>query len=47
MGAKDAVFILENMGLRVQVFGRGKVFSQTIKPGTFVKRGNPVIINLQ
>jgi len=47
MGAKDAVFILENMGLRVQVFGRGKVFSQTIKPGTFVKKGNPVIINLQ
>ena len=47
MGAKDAVFILENMGLRVQVFGRGKVFSQNIKPGTFAKKGNPVIINLE
>jgi len=47
MGAKDAVFILENMGLKVQVFGRGKVISQNIKPGTFARKGNAVSINLE
>jgi len=47
MGAKDAVFILENMGLNVQVQGRGKVISQNIKPGTFARKGRPVLICLQ
>ena len=47
MGAKDAVFILENMGLNVQVMGRGKVISQNMKPGTFARKGNSIMINLQ
>jgi len=47
MGAKDAVFILENMGLNVQVMGRGKVISQNMKPGTFARKGSSVMINLQ
>jgi len=47
MGAKDAVFILENMGLNVQVIGRGKVISQNMKPGTFARKGSSVMINLQ
>ena len=47
MGAKDAVFILENMGLNVQVQGRGKVFFQNLKPGTFTRKGSSVMINLQ
>jgi cell division protein FtsI (penicillin-binding protein 3) len=47
MGLKDAVFILENLGLNVQVQGRGKVFSQNIKPGTVARKGSVVLINLQ
>lgn len=47
MGAKDAVFILENMGLNVQVQGRGKVISQNMKPGTFARKGSSVMINFQ
>jgi cell division protein FtsI (penicillin-binding protein 3) len=47
MGAKDAVFILENMGLNVQIQGRGKVISQNMKPGTFARKGSSVMINLQ
>jgi cell division protein FtsI (penicillin-binding protein 3) len=47
MGAKDAVFILENMGLNVQVQGRGKVISQNIKPGTFARKGCSCMIYLQ
>jgi cell division protein FtsI (penicillin-binding protein 3) len=47
MGLKDAVFILENLGLNVQVQGRGKVFSQNLKPGTVPRKGTAVLINLQ
>ncbi len=47
MGAKDAVFILENLGLRVQVQGRGKVVTQNIKPGTVARKGSTAVINLQ
>ena len=47
MGLKDAVFILENLGLNVQAQGRGKVFSQNIKPGTVARKGSVVMINLQ
>lgn len=47
MGLKDAVFILENLGLNVQVQGRGKVFSQNIKPGTVARKGTAILINLQ
>jgi len=47
MGAKDAVYILENLGLRVQVLGRGKVVTQNIKPGTVARKGSTAVINLQ
>jgi cell division protein FtsI (penicillin-binding protein 3) len=47
MGAKDAVYLVERLGLNVQVEGRGKVVSQTIKPGTFVQRGSRIIIRFQ
>lgn len=47
MGAKDAVYILENMGLNVQVQGRGKVYSQNLRPGTVAKKGTSILINLQ
>ena len=47
MGLKDAVFILENLGLNVQVQGRGKVFSQNLKPGTVARKGTAILINLQ
>jgi cell division protein FtsI (penicillin-binding protein 3) len=47
MGAKDAVFILENMGLNVQVQGRGRVISQNQKPGTLARKGTSIQICLQ
>ena len=45
MGAKDAVFLLENAGLKVMVKGRGSVRSQSITPGTRIKKGD--IIKLE
>ncbi len=45
MGAKDAVFLLENSGLKVLVKGRGSVRSQSIQPGTKINEGD--IIELE
>jgi len=39
MGAKDAVFILENCGLKVTARGRGEVVYQSLKPGTEINKG--------
>jgi cell division protein FtsI (penicillin-binding protein 3) len=44
MGAKDAVYILENIGLKVRAKGRGKVVSQSLKPGSKITKG--MMINL-
>jgi len=46
MGLRDAIFLLENNGLRVQTAGIGKVTKQSIKPGTKAK-GQIVYINLK
>ncbi len=34
MGIRDAIFVLENMGMSVKINGFGKVKSQSVKPGT-------------
>jgi cell division protein FtsI (penicillin-binding protein 3) len=46
MGLKDALFLLENLGIKVVVNGRGKVFQQSIDPGTVLKQGMDVVLNL-
>ncbi|MFZ4582646.1 MAG: penicillin-binding protein [Paludibacter sp.] len=46
MGAKDAMYLLGQMGLRVQVNGRGKVISQNISVGNHVTKGQLVRIQL-
>ncbi len=38
MGLRDAIHVLENMGLKVIVRGTGKVYRQSIKPGTKARR---------
>ncbi|HEY6914912.1 MAG TPA: PASTA domain-containing protein, partial [Paludibacter sp.] len=47
MGAKDAVYLAERLGLNVQVNGRGKVISQNLKPGIAVRKGSVIKISLQ
>ena len=39
MGARDAVYIMEERGIKVVVVGRGKVKEQSIAPGTQIKKG--------
>ncbi len=38
LSLRDALFLLENRGLRVVVQGRGKVTDQSVDPGTLVKQ---------
>lgn len=46
MGLKDAVFLLENMGLEVDVNGRGSIRRQSIPAGSRVERGQKVVLEM-
>jgi len=46
MGLKDALYLLENMNIKVVPSGRGKVKVQSIAPGSMVKRNETVTIQL-
>ncbi len=46
MGAKDATYLLENSGLRVRLIGRGSVRSQSISPGTRIRKGDQIILEM-
>ncbi len=47
MGLKDALYLLEQQGLNVLVNGKGTVTRQSIGPGTQVRKGMPVVIELK
>ena len=46
MGLKDALYLLENMDVRVSAKGKGKVVAQSISPGTVVVKNEPMLIDL-
>jgi cell division protein FtsI (penicillin-binding protein 3) len=46
MGLKDALYLLEGQGLMVLVNGKGTVARQSLAPGTPVRKGMPVVIEL-
>lgn len=47
MGAEDALFKLESLGLSVSMSGRGAVTAQSIPAGSRIARGNHVHLTLQ
>jgi cell division protein FtsI (penicillin-binding protein 3) len=46
MGLKDAIYLLENMGLKVAIRGKGKIVTQSVAPGTTLGKGITVILEL-
>jgi cell division protein FtsI (penicillin-binding protein 3) len=46
MGLKDAIYVCENMGLKVKVKGAGKVTNQSIGTGSKISKGQVVSIEL-
>ncbi len=47
MTAKDAVFILESLGMKVKIKGFGTVKKQSIAPKQEIIRGNLIEITLK
>ena len=47
MGLRDAIYLIENSGMRVRYTGRGKVVRQSLQPGARVVRGGTVLIELK
>lgn len=47
MGAKDAVYLLESKGLKVQLYGVGKVYSQTLAQGSLIVKGQTIGLSLK
>lgn len=47
MGAKDAVYLLESKGLKVNLAGVGKVHSQSIAQGTLIRKGQTIGLSLR
>lgn len=46
MGVKDAVFLLEQMGLKVVLNGKGNVVRQSLSPGRMYLKGTIVLLEL-
>ena len=46
MGARDAIYLLENTGLKVKLVGAGKVSSQSLNAGTAAVKGAAITIEL-
>jgi cell division protein FtsI (penicillin-binding protein 3) len=46
MGLKDALYLLENVGLKVTVAGRGKVLYQSLAANTIFRKGESIKIQL-
>ncbi|MCC7301405.1 MAG: transpeptidase family protein [Bacteroidia bacterium] len=47
MGARDAIYLLENAGLVVKISGSGKVTAQSIPSGTRYKKGTVIYLQLK
>ena len=46
MGARDAIYLLENLGLNTAINGRGTVHSQDPPPGTILRKGERVTLQM-
>ena len=46
MNSQDAIYLLENMGLSVEIRGRGAVENQSINPGRRIEKGEKIILQL-
>ncbi len=46
MGLKDALYMLENMGVEVEVVGRGSIRKQSIPAGTRISKGQKVTLEM-
>jgi len=46
MGLKDALYVLETAGMKIQVSGKGRIFNQSVAAGSSVAKGQEIILYL-
>ena len=46
MTAMDAIYLLENLGLDVELYGKGKVIRQSLKAGDKISENKKIQLNL-
>jgi cell division protein FtsI (penicillin-binding protein 3) len=46
MGLKDAIYLLESLGLKVSVNGRGTVRNQSVQAGSLARKGDIIALNM-
>ena len=46
MGLRDALYLLETLGAKVSVKGKGRVIQQSLLPGTSLSKGTSVVLEL-
>ncbi len=46
MSLRDAIYVLENLGLNVKVNGRGRVATQSLAPGGKVRKGSTIKLRM-
>jgi cell division protein FtsI (penicillin-binding protein 3) len=46
MGARDAIFLMESLGMKPQIMGKGRVTSQSPAPGSPLRKGEYIILTL-
>ena len=46
MSGMDAVSLLENLGIEVEVHGNGKVKNQSVNQGTNIKQVKKIVLEL-
>lgn len=47
MGAKDAIYLLESLGLKVAISGQGTIVSQSITAGSKIWKGQTIVLQLK
>lgn len=47
MGARDAVYLIEQRGVKCRIEGRGKVVKQSLEPGHYIKKGDVCVLTLE
>ena len=46
MGLRDALYLLESRGLKVEADGRGTVRQQSLPPGSTLSRGGIIVLKM-
>ncbi|MBO5951565.1 MAG: PASTA domain-containing protein, partial [Bacteroidaceae bacterium] len=47
MGAQDALYLLESVGLKVKINGVGRVRQQSLRAGTRFNSGSTIVLTLR